>query len=576
MTGNVGTIRLFIVLAALLWPAAAMAQSPASSGGEAHSLFLNNQSRAGAHLGAGLDVGLVWVENTNLTKYAASGYTAPGSRWNLLRFAQPNQLDYGVVNGSIGMVGNSDTVWVYSAVVNTWETETFSRVDGYAAAGTIAIAWNDGDRAMGYNADLGTKTYQTLTGAGYTGEVQERGRAAVGILFNDQDAYGYNAVLNTWGHQPLSEPLQGYSPARDVLLTWTSDKAYGFSSTSSTWTPFDLTSWLGIIYSNDSADIYNGLSDQWVSGPAFSQTEIANAVLAKEAALLWADSGAWSYDTEMGPWFPIGITPGDQDLYQGAISGNSLILWNNDEAWGRTRFTLNQGGLVTLDGTPATAYVTFGSALIYNTNNAYGLGHSNQWQAQALDPGKSYKAILTGNAAVVWTSDEAFAFNAETEAWDAIPVSDPPILNAVATDDSVVFWTAATAYGYAIDSSTVYALPLPAAPVVGAAGNQVAAVFCADRSLHGFSGVTLNWASQKLDGSPVDSGIGGYAVLAVTNKTAYAFSCFTGAWAAQTLSSAPIPRQAQMGISMAIAPTQKDIYGFSAYTGAWTSQPTGQ
>jgi hypothetical protein len=409
------------------------------------------------------------------------------------------------------------------------------------------------------------------------------GRAAVGILFNDHDAYGYNAVTNTWGHQPLAESPAGYQAARDILLLWTPSKAYGFSSTSTTWTDFDLTNpsfdvltarWLGLVYSNDSADIYNGLTDQWIPGPSFSQAELPGAVLAKEASLVWADSGAWCYDTQMGPWFPIGIVPGDQDLYQGAISGNSLMLWNDNEAWGRTRFTQNQGGLVTLDGTPATAYITFGSALIYNTNNAYGLGHSNQWVGRAIDPGKNYQAVLTGNAAVVWTSDEAFAFNAETEAWDDIVISDPPILDATATDDSVILWTAGKAYGYAIDSSTIYELTFPAAPVIGGGGNQVAAIYCADKSVHGFSGKTESWASVTLDGAPVDYGIGGYTVLLVTSKTAYGYSSITGAWEPQTLVAPPLPGQVRMGISMGMAPTQKGIHAYSGYTGMWALQKT--
>lgn len=539
-----------------------------------------NAAPGTSYLKADLHVGMGWKENADPTHHPAVGFSPFSGLWTLLTTGTPKTLDFGVMGRVSAMVGTDKNVWVYVPQTSNWAVESFTQVDGYDIGGSVALAWCNGEDAMAYSTFLGLKAVQPLPGTDYASSINDGYLTTTALLFNDDDAYGYSSLTNSWGHQSLDGPPQGNSPGRNCGLIWTDSTKYGFSSAYSGFvgSPAGNKPLSGVAgnkvavsYSTDAADLFDALHGQWITGPVYNQNYPPHVRVENECALVWADSGAWAFDIHAGVWFDIGIVPGIQSAYLGDIQDNSILFWNNNQAWGYHRaYPFVPGDYLTLDGTPVTAHVETGGSVLVNKNNAYGLGMDCTWIAQPLDPNKTYQSDMGYNVAAVWADDELFVFNTRTNAWTEIVVSNPVNLEVECSSKHMVVWNAGLAYAYDVDTDTVYEQTITGNLIAGAHTVWTSAVFSDSLTAYAFSSKTASWSEKTVDSWPKFVRMGGYDLIIVTNTTGYGYTSLLGTWADTPMTGG---LKAYMGVTLGLVYTPTELWGHSAYTGTWTNRP---
>ena len=527
------------------------------------------------------DLALVWREGAAPNLLIATAFSPYTANWNVLSIGQPNVLDYGINGGRVGMVGNDRSVWTFCPTTSSWSFQPFAHVTGYDAAGVAALAWNDGDTAMGYSALVDLSALQPLPGTGYKAAIFDKSSAASAILYNSTDAYGYSALTNSWSHQAIGGPPEGQSAGPNTALLWDSAVKYGYSAILNGWVADPAGSSpitgvaggkIAVAYSTKAADFYDGVNGAWTAGPAYNQNFPPSVRVGNEVALLWASSGAWAFDLDHGTVIDTGITPGVQLSYQGKAKDNALLLWNNNEAWGYYRTApFVPGAKIALDGTPATAFVHRGGAMIFNASKAYGLGHDCTWAEQPLDTNRTYHGSMRAGAAVVWSDGDAYAFNCRTNAWVPFAAAVPPILGGSASNEHAVVWTADKAYAYDVEDGLIHEIALTGKAVRGGSSMWVTGVFDNGGKIYAFSSETKNWSTQQLPATPLLVQVGGYEIIAATNSKAFGYSSMLGAWSTATLDKRPIG--VDIGVTAGTVKTAKALYSYSAFTNTWAKFP---
>jgi len=582
MTKRIISIVFWSVLAVLAMSAPAAAQGAGSGFGGEEPLSTNVIDGEGSFIRTSVDMALGWRQIDSLSLLVASGYTPYTGKWHLLDPAQPTVLHYGLNGGRVGLVGNDSLVWFFSPTAAKWSLEAFGSVSGHAAGGVTAIAWGDGDKALGFSTYLNDRTTHSLSGSGYTGAAFDKGLTTAAILFNDIEALGYSAYNNSWTQTTLSGKPLGHSAGTNIGVIWNNDTLYGYSPLYSTWETKAIDKpvvgvagdWLAVVYNTKAFGVYDGQSHAWFDGHNVKQSFPPIVRVGKEVALVWADKGAWAFDVRRDHWYDTGIVPGNQLSYLGEAAGNTLLLWNNDMAWGYNRYDnvpASYGDTVVLDGTPATARATTGGTVIFNTNTAYGLGRDALWASQPLDPAKTYEFRMVGNAAVLWSSDQAFVFNCDTNAWTEIVLANPVGVGGAASSNHAIVWTDTRAYAYDIETDTVYEIDLTGMPVLGHGALWATAVVDDSDKVYTFSSETLAWTTQQLNASPLTLRIKGHEVIVLTTDTAYGYTGMLGAWSSQALDSPGL--LVNLGFSCATITTMDSVYAHSAFTGTWAEQP---
>lgn len=563
----------------------ALLAAPAAAQGNTAPLNIQvfdplNAVNGTGNLKADLHVGMGWKQDAAPTNYPAVGFSPHSGLWTLLQTGQPKVLDWGIMGRVASMVGNDKNVWVFVPQVSQWAAESLTSVDGYDIGGSVAIAWCDNEEAFAYSTFLSMKAVQPLTGGDFASSVNDALFTTAALLFNSSDAYGYSSLTNSWGHQALSGPPEGNSPGQNCGLIWTADTKYGFSSAYSGFVGSPVGnkpitgvagSKVAITYSTEQADLFDGLNGQWIAGPTYNQSYPPNVRVGDESALVWADSGAWAFDLYSGTWYDTGIVPGSQQTVLGDIHDNTMLLWNNNEAWGYHRATpYVNGEYLALDGTPVMAHVSAGGAVLVNTNNAYGLGHDCTWVAQPLDPNKTYQSDMGFGLAVVWTDDEAYVFNTHMNAWQQIVVANPVGLEAECAARHVVVWNATKAYAYDMATDTVYEQAINGNAIAAAGAMWVCAVFSDSLTCYAFSSETASWSEQVVDAWPSLISMRGHEVIVATPTMGYGYSAKLGTWSSQAMTNA---FKTYMGITLGMIYTPTELWGHSAYTGTWTNRP---
>jgi|GEM_PF-2290854 len=544
-------------------------------------ILFSSTSSQDSYVSTGYDMALSWIESSDPSVSVASGFSAFSGQWDLLPLVLPKILDYGFSGGQIGLVGNQNTVWVYYPTVDAWNAESFTDIAGFDASGFTAIAWNAGEAATGFSSYVNLDSTQLVTGTGFQSALFDRGRCSAAILFNPTDAYGYSALTNSWDHQPLSGPPQGHSAGLHASLVWTNDTAYGYTSLFSDWHPNPITSapisgvagqWLGVTFNKNEASLYDGQDGVWFSGPTYSQPYPPQVRVGKEVALVWSNSGAWAFDLRRDVWYDAGIAPGTQFAFQGEVVNNAMLLWNNNEAWGYTRYQSKPGENLVLDGSPVKARVEARGMVLYNQNTAYGLGTQCTWASQPLDPAKTYQIDMRAKIAVLWTDDEAYVFNCMSNDWETITFANPTGIQGSASHEHALVWTDASAVAYVADTDTQFAINLNNTPTIGYAASWVSGILDTNNEVYAFSTEVGSWATQQLNEAPLLLKSRGHETILATSDTAYGFSGKLGVWTSQPLDSTL--RAVKAGLTVGIVTTEDSIYGHSAYAGQWTIQDT--
>ncbi len=526
-------------------------------------------------------VALVWREadSANPSMFLASAYSPITGTWNQPYLLQPTHAVFGTARGSAAVVGNSKNAHVFSATTGGWSVMDFNQIDGWAMGGKTVIIWEDGAKATGYSADMDSMNSQTLLGTGYQGAIATQGGALTGLIFNSDDAYGYSALTNSWGHQSLTGTPQGHSAGKSVLLVWdNNNNGYGYSTAFSGWTSTNISGppitgvagdRLCVIYNTRGASAFDGFTGIWYPSPSFLQYYAPVIKTGDNVALLIANDGAWAFDHKLAAWFDTGIVPGNQYLYQSRVKGNCILMWNSTEAWGYHKENNAAGQMIALDGTPAHGFCAAG-CVVFNDNNAYGLGKNaaSTWVSQSLNPAENHHGRMRGKMCVVWSDSEAFVFNTDTDSWTEIVVTDPPILGGTAAREHAVVWTAGKGYAYDLATGSTTEQTFAGTAQNGGGGQNSSGVIDDTDTVYMFSGTTLLWSSQQLDQAYVKFDGGGDEDLIVTPTTAYAFSSHLGLWSSMPLNGNYI--RAAAGISPALVVTNLAIWAHGAYSNTWS------
>ncbi len=539
-----------------------------------------NATTGSSHLRADLHVGMGWKEGAAPSHYPAVGFSPYTGLWTPLHTGSQQTLDFGILGRVAAMVGNDHNIWVYIPQTSNWAVESFTQVDGFDIGGSVALAWCDGEKAIAHSTFLSMKSLQPLAGSNFQSSVDDDLHTTAALLFNDTDAYGYSSLTNSWGHQALDGAVEGHSPGENCGLVWTGDTRYGYSSAYSNFfgSPAGSEPLAGVAgnkvavsYSTDEAALFDGLNGQWIAGPVYNQNYPPFVRVDDESALIWADSGAWAFDLYAGVWYDTGIVPGYQAAFLGDIHDNSILLWNNNQAWGYRRAApFVPGEHLTLDGTPVVGHVNAGGSLLVNANNAYGMGHDCTWVAQPLDSNKTYRSDMGFDVAAVWCDDEAYAFNTRTNAWTQITLTNASGYKVECSSRHVIVWNGTEAKAYDVFTDSVYSQAINGTLLAGAHTIWTSAVFADSLTAYVFSSETAVWSEMTVDGWPKFINMGGYDLIIVTNTTGYGYTSLLGTWASTPMTAA---LKGYMGVTLGMVYTPSELWGFSAYTGTWTNQP---
>ena len=574
------SLTTLLLLAVLISPLGAQSVAYPSASALARAPGANPGAQLGSNgtnLTVALDVGLGWKEFANPTSKVAAGFSGTSGKWTFLDLTIPDVLDYGINGGNIGLVGNDKQVWAFYPTVDNWVVRSLLEVDGYDAAGFTAVAWGDSDAAVGFSSYLNQAGTQPLTGTGYQASMEDSGLCTTALLFNSDDAYAYSALTNSWSNQALADPPEGQTAGRNVALIWDKGTQYGYSALFSNWYPHPkgtapmsgaAGAWVALSYNPLECTIFDGQDGTWYPGPTFSQLFSPIVRMGKEVALVWSNDGAWAFDIRHDRWLDIGIVPGTQLAYQGKVFNNTMLLWNNNEAWGYVRNFFMPGHKIALDGSPVMTRVSDKGAVIVGRRAAYGMGTLCSWAPLALDPHKSYSVEMRYKTAVVWTDDEAYVFNCVTNAWEQINVANPVNIHATASNRHATIWNDTKAYAYVAESGQIYEYDLASPPLQGYGAGWVSSILDQNNKLYAFSEETLTWSEQQLSASPRFFNSQGYQVVVVTkDDMAYGFSAYLGAFTPQALDATA--NIMKIGWTAGVIVTGPSIYGYSAYTGTW-------
>jgi hypothetical protein len=574
-------LGLSALVAALFLPATGSAQvSRADTQNCDLTALTGSGGRGMLKLTTSNDISMVWREMAPPNLKVATAYSPYTGIWSPLNQGYPTQLEFGYTVQHVGILGDANTAWFFSPSIASWNSHSLPDITGYDASGYAAVAWSDGNEAVGYSSSLDMKSLQPLTGIDFNTSIYDKNSTTSVVIYNDTDAYGYGALTNTWTHQTLASPSTSIVAGAGAHILWNASVKYGYSSILSSWVSEPVANppltgvgggKIAMTYNTIKASVFNGEMGAWHDSPAYNQTAPPSVKIGNDVVLVWAKAGAFAYDMEVGSWFNTGIVPGMQHYYRGDAHDNSLALWNNSEAWGYHRLTGQQGATVNLDGTPVTVLVKRDGIILHNTNDAYGMGQSALWVNLALNPAKTYHSDMFGYVGAIWADDEAYAFDTRTSTWNTIPLKGTGTVGGAVSTNHAIFWNDDYAVAYDGINGNQYPIALTANPIAGRGAQWTTAIYDTGRTIYAFSSKTHGWASQTLPINPHTLMMGGREVVAITANNAYAFGAEPGTWAVQAMDKPNT--QLNIGVSLATVATATSIYTHSGFTGLWTKIP---